>query len=211
MSESKERRIGGARFPSKVGAGVLVFALATAGLGCSTSNGSGTGGAGGAAIGGMTGSAGGAGGATGGATATTLGQGGASGQTAPVCAAAGGASGAGGAGGAAGSTGSPGPTCLATAPITSGVPATTRIDALTPAQQAAICDWVAGLYGGYGQQVDCGDGSVLIGPPDQGYCVAGLTTTSCAATVADKEACERDATCANQGLPDSCDPLLLCQ
>ena len=205
MSESKERRIGGARFPSKVGAGVLVFALATAGLGCSTSNGSGTGGAGGAAIGGMTGSAGGAGGATGGATATTLGQGGASGQTAPVCAAAGGA------GGAAGSTGSPGPTCLATAPITSGVPATTRIDALTPAQQAAICDWVAGLYGGYGQQVDCGDGSVLIGPPDQGYCVAGLTTTSCAATVADKEACERDATCANQGLPDSCDPLLLCQ
>jgi len=99
--------------------------------------------------------------------------------------------------------------CAIGAPSTSGVPLTTRLDALTPTQKAALCDWVAQLYGGYGMHYSCGGLDRIDGPTTQADCVANMDTTSCAATVSDSEACEKDTSCEN-GLPDSCNPILTC-
>jgi len=85
---------------------------------------------------------------------------------------------------------------------------TTRLDALTPEQKAALCDWVAQLYGGYGKQLSCGQFETIYGPTTQQDCVDNMTATSCPATVSDSEACEKDANCENNGLAPSCAPIL---
>jgi hypothetical protein len=96
----------------------------------------------------------------------------------------GGAAGAGGgaagaAGGAAGSAGTA---------SGSGVDGTKLVSALTSAEKGKICDWFAGLVGGYGMSNTCGMGSFY--PPDtQTNCVQQFST--CDAKVSDLEACTK--------------------
>jgi len=153
------------------------------------------------------GSAGNGGTAVGGQAGGSAGNGGA--------AAAGGAGNGGVAGGSAGHAGAMGGNampvgaCAATAPATSGVDPSTRLDALTDAQKAAICDWAASRYCGYDKHFQCPDGSTIDSFPTQAMCVMNMDNTSCAATVADTEACERDATC-DDPVPPSCAPIASC-
>jgi len=164
--------------------------MVSTGSGCTDS--SGGGGTGGASAIGAAGAGGGApGGAAGGAVGGAAGDG--DGQ-----------------GGAAGSVGGARPPCALTAPATSGIDPTTPLDALTPDQKAAFCDWAASRYCGYDKHVACADHTTLDSFPTQAECVANMTATSCSATVADSEACERDSTCADP-FPDSCLPATMCQ
>jgi len=181
--------------------------MVSSGSGCTDSSGDGTGGA--SAIG-AAGAGGGAVGAGGGAAGGAAG--GAGGQADGAAGgSAGGAAGHGaGLGGAAGSVGGARPACAATAPGTSGIDPTTPLDALTPDQKAAFCDWAASRYCGYDKHVACADNTTLDSFPTQAECVANMTATSCAATVGDSEACERDSTCADP-FPDSCLPASMCQ
>ena len=144
--------------------------------------------------------------AGGGAGAGGLGVGGQAGDGAAGGAGAGGA----GAGGAAGSVGGTIAACAATASPTSGIDPTTRLDALTPAQKAAYCDWAASRYCGYGHAVDCGDGNYLGGFDSQADCVDNMNNTVCASTIAESEACETQATCDDE-FPAPCLAISNCQ
>ncbi|HEY4184235.1 MAG TPA: hypothetical protein VGP07_04165 [Polyangia bacterium] len=115
----------------------------------------------------------------------------------------------GGAGGAGASGGAGGNTCMLDAPATSGLDPTKRLDALTLDDKKTLCDWTARRYCGYGMSYDCGDGNSLSSQPAQDYCVANMQTTSCAATVADAEACEKDTTC-DDPFPVSCNAVYIC-
>lgn len=185
----------------------FVGALATTALsgpGCTDSSGGlGTGGT--SAIG-----AAGAAGNSAGATAGAGGAGGAADAGGVGGTADAGGAGGGSAGGAAGALGSAAAACAATAAPTSGIDPTTRLDALTLAQKATLCDWVASRYCGYDQHVPCGGGTTLDSFPTQAECIANMTATLCDATVGDSEACEKDATCADS-FPDSCLPASMCQ
>src|SRR3569832_2592673 len=177
-------------------------------------------GTGGTAVGGQLGNAGGmagagqAGGSAGTGGPAVGGQAGGSAGNGGA-AAAGGAGTGGEAGGSAGHAGAmagnamPGGAGAATAPATSGVEPSTRLDALTDAQKAAICDWAASRYCGYDKHFQCPDGSTIDSFPTQAMCVMNMDNTSCAATVADTEACERDATC-DDPVPPSCAPIASC-
>jgi len=212
----------------------LVIALLAAGVSLSTMSGSGCTdssgglpGTGGTAVGGQLGNAGGmagggqAGGSAGNGGTAVGGQAGGSAGNGGAAAAGGAGNGgaaagnggvAGGSAGHAGAMGGnamPVGACAATAPATSGVDPSTRLDALTDAQKAAICDWAASRYCGYDKHFQCPDGSTIDSFPTQAMCVMNMDNTSCAATVADTEACERDATCDNP-FPPSCDPLAAC-
>lgn len=170
--------------------GVSLSTLAGS-AGCTDSSGglANAGAASGEAGGGMGGAAGGLGG--GGAADT--GAGGAAGN------------GGGGAGGGPNTVGA----CVDSTPITSGIDPTTRLDALTPEQKAAYCDWAASRYCGYGHRVDCGDGSFL-GVDSQEACVKRMDNTVCASTVGENESCERQTSCLDQ-FPDSCLAVSMCQ
>jgi hypothetical protein len=79
---------------------------------------------------------------------------------------------------------------------TSGVTPTKKVDELTPAEAATLCDYVASLYGGYGatSKLTCDGGvtSTTTALPSQAACVDGLLTklpAGCPATVSDTEAC----------------------
>jgi hypothetical protein len=73
----------------------------------------------------------------------------------------------------------------------SGVDETEAIANLTDAEKTQICDWVASLYGGYGNSMTCPDGTPVIGPSTQADCLAQTTSirSGCAATVAQEESC----------------------
>jgi len=68
---------------------------------------------------------------------------------------------------------------------------------LSPSDQAALCDWWASQYGGYGGSVPCGSGALAPpaqkGPTDRPTCVAGLpkasTASGCTATVGNYQTC----------------------
>jgi hypothetical protein len=70
-------------------------------------------------------------------------------------------------------------------------------------QLKSLCDWEAGLFGGYGQSFGCevADGAAQggdpgfahldVGPPDQATCVAGLSSAyrMCPTTLEQVQAC----------------------
>jgi len=186
------KHLGGKRSMSKISIALALVCVVTGSLvGCTDSAGAkGVGGHGGTAVGGRGGN-----------------------SVADAAAAGGGGGNVGGTNGSAGSGGGDAcaqvsvGSCGTNASSTSGVPLTTRLDALTPEQKAAICDWVAQLYGGYGAHLSCGGLDTLDAPTTQADCVSNMDATSCAATVADTEACEKDTSC-DDPFPASCNPII---
>lgn len=90
----------------------------------------------------------------------------------------------------------------------SGVASGKRLDALTDAEKAMLCDWQANKLGGYGMSVDCGGGLTIDAEPSQAECVSSAPT-SCAATVGQAEACSNAMSCSNL-IPNECAPLFQC-
>jgi hypothetical protein len=84
----------------------------------------------------------------------------------------------------------------------SGVPSGKRLDSLTDAEKATFCDWANAKLGGYGMSVDCGGGLSIPADDSQADCVA-QTPTSCAATIAQAEACLNAQSCSNLA-PSQC-------
>lgn len=74
-------------------------------------------------------------------------------------------------------------------PMGSGVSGSKTLANLTPAEQGQICDWQAGLEGGYGKSATCSDGSTINNYETRADCVADAP--SCTATVAQLEACAK--------------------
>jgi hypothetical protein len=83
------------------------------------------------------------------------------------------------------------------AAATSGVTGSKTIGGLSAADKKAICDWTASLYGGYGGEVQCDEGSgftlTITGPQDLTECLAqaAAVPSTCKATVAQVETCTR--------------------
>ena len=149
------------------------------GAGCSESGSdddSGSGAQGGMPSGGGGGTGGGgASGGTGGG-AGTMGTGGTSGGT--------GTGGiAGGRGGSGGSAGT-GNTDLP------AIDPNKLVSDLTDEEKAELCDWMVGLFGGYGMTTQCSVGSVQTFPSQELCVMAGLSFTCDTVTVGDVEACE---------------------
>jgi hypothetical protein len=70
------------------------------------------------------------------------------------------------------------------------------ISTLSSAEAVALCDRLAGLYGGYGRTFGCdaGPAVTISGPPDQATCVSQylefqLKYKDCPATIAQVESC----------------------
>jgi hypothetical protein len=111
-----------------------------------------------------------------------------------------------GCGGADSMTPDPGPS--------SGIGASTRIVDLTDAQGTALCDWVAGRFGGYGHGVTCTDGTTLSARQTRELCMTDYLNapSTCTATVGDVESCTNDGvgppTCSS--VPASCFAVISC-
>jgi hypothetical protein len=90
----------------------------------------------------------------------------------------------------------------------SGVDTTKRLDSLSAAEKGQMCDWIASKMGGYGASKSCGADLTLEAPASQAECVAEMPAT-CAATVAQLEACTNQTSCENI-LPESCAPIIEC-
>ena len=91
----------------------------------------------------------------------------------------------------------------------SGVDSSKRIDSLSASEKAQYCDWVNAKLGGYGATMSCGSDITLEADASQAECVASAPT-SCAATVAQAEACANMMSCQNL-IPPSCAPLFECE
>ena len=63
------------------------------------------------------------------------------------------------------------------------VAATKKISELTAAEKGELCDWYAGLFGGYGHMTECGASSVQV-YTSQAVCIANAFPNDCVATVA---------------------------
>jgi len=77
------------------------------------------------------------------------------------------------------------------ADATSGVDPDKAIGDLSPAELGKLCDWYAGLVGGYSQK-ECDDGTILlVTSGTQEACISNSLNNneSCDKTVADYEAC----------------------
>jgi hypothetical protein len=88
-------------------------------------------------------------------------------------------------------------------------PDTQSVDSLTNAQRAAVCDWLADLWGGYGKIVSCGS-NTLSDPVSQSDCIAKFPT--CTATVGEMKACNQAIAAAQcdvftSGFPQECTSL----
>jgi hypothetical protein len=84
--------------------------------------------------------------------------------------------------------------CSASSQSTGLDPGSHVVD-LAPSQQGALCDWIAGQYGGYGKTVNCTNDGSETGPTSQADCVSELAQfstaqASCTATVGAFEDCE---------------------
>jgi len=69
-----------------------------------------------------------------------------------------------------------------------------NLSSLSPADKAALCDWVAQEFGGYDSRGVCADSATggLQGPANQSECVVDLLPpATCPATVGQLEACVR--------------------
>jgi hypothetical protein len=71
-----------------------------------------------------------------------------------------------------------------------GVDPNTRLVDLTNEQAAELCDWMAGLYGGYGATHPCSTGSVQFYTSKEICVTVNLSFTCPTATVGDLETCE---------------------
>lgn len=56
----------------------------------------------------------------------------------------------------------------------SGVPRSSTIASLTPAQAGTLCDWTNTKQGGYGRLVTCPDGTEEDTDADKAYCMAAF-------------------------------------
>jgi hypothetical protein len=95
----------------------------------------------------------------------------------------------------------------------SGVDETEAIANLTDAERTQICDWVASLYGGYGNSMTCPDGTPVVGPSTQAVCLAQATSirSGCSATVAQEESCMKAVrACAQDAEAAACSALHAC-
>jgi hypothetical protein len=106
-------------------------------------------------------------------------------------------------GGAAGAAGNPGPP----APPPSSVDGTKKVADATTADLSAICDWFAGLVGGYGAPRTCST-AILTAPLSQADCVGSFPP--CDVTFSDFEACvsvvtQAQATCTGSSVADAHD------
>lgn len=54
----------------------------------------------------------------------------------------------------------------------SGLDTTLRLTALTPDEWDALCRWIAGRIGGWGQKVTCSDGDYLTSSPSESACTS---------------------------------------
>jgi len=97
----------------------------------------------------------------------------------------------------------------ATGPGASGLEKSRPWSGLTTAEKGALCDWVAGKFGGYGMTIDCGNGTGIASNSSQQGCIDSVPA-SCGATVAEYEQCANDATCETGPFPPSCAPLIAC-
>jgi len=71
----------------------------------------------------------------------------------------------------------------------SGLPRAKALRDLTAADTAKLCDWYAGLTGGYGAVTTC-ERKTTQGPKSRANCQSDLLATSrCAVTVGEVEAC----------------------
>jgi hypothetical protein len=100
---------------------------------------------------------------------------------------------------------------------TSGVSGTKTVATITDADRTAICDWTAGLYGGYGKTIECGNVGgfdlTIIGPESQAECVAEAAQIpkTCQATVAQAEACVKAAAdCDDTNDEAACAAIIAC-
>jgi hypothetical protein len=91
----------------------------------------------------------------------------------------------------------------------SGVSQTKRIDQLTLDEKKTLCDFKASFFGGYGMDMQCGIGLLVLADTDQDTCLAAWPTT-CGVLVAQLEQCDNDRNC-TQAYPVSCEPLLSCR
>lgn len=71
---------------------------------------------------------------------------------------------------------------------TSGVDTSKTIAELSSSEKKQLCDWQAGINGGYGKSTSCPDGLTVSGPKSQSACVAKFPST-CNAPVGDVESC----------------------
>jgi hypothetical protein len=54
----------------------------------------------------------------------------------------------------------------------SGIPQSTTLSSLTPAQAGVLCDWENAKQGGYGRSVSCPDGGMQTTDTDRASCVS---------------------------------------
>jgi hypothetical protein len=96
----------------------------------------------------------------------------------------------------------------------SGVTAGTRIVDLSEADAAALCDWAAARFGGYGHGVTCMDGFTVTARQTRELCMMDYKSVSstCPVTVGDIEACTNQSVgppvCAS--LPTVCTAIIPC-
>lgn len=162
--------------------GTVLVGVCVLGAGCGTESGDdATAGSGGQA--GMPSGAG-AGGGSGGASGGT---GGGAGKMGSGGVTTGGA--AGSAGSSSGSSGNGGSAGMGNADLPDIDP-NKRIADLTDQEKAELCDWMVGLFGGYGVTTQCPAGSVQTYPSQELCVTAGLSFRCDTVTVGDVEACE---------------------
>jgi hypothetical protein len=72
---------------------------------------------------------------------------------------------------------------------TSGLDGTKKIGTLSSTEKKQICDWVAGINGGYGRATTCDGGLNVTNAKTQSACVSKIPPASCEATVTEFEDC----------------------
>ncbi len=94
-----------------------------------------------------------------------------------------------------------------------GIPGNKKVGDLNADDIVKMCDWGASLFGGYGMEVTCDDGSTSKSEESREACVAGEGfPPSCQATVSQAEACARklhDLCLSGLGTAQ-CAPILAC-
>jgi len=70
-----------------------------------------------------------------------------------------------------------------------GTPSSRTIGALTTAEKAALCDWTAAKFGGYGKSITCAGDIGTGGPESRDDCLRNWPTDACTATVTQYESC----------------------
>ena len=63
------------------------------------------------------------------------------------------------------------------------------VSSLSADEKKQLCDYVGGLWGGYGKVKDCGGGLTVEGPKSQDECVSSHGGAGCSATVGALKPC----------------------